>query len=500
MKASELAFVFVTLATALAIPLGASPAAAATLVDPTDPTTSDPHVPDNPPPALPFPPTVRDLNRATSQLTVSWTGVVNTGEQAKLQHSTGDGTWTFLTSFSGGSNQFVHTGLPTDSQHCYRVQATNAYGSRTSSANCGYTSDGTSRKVWRAQIQLHTADVGDANTDDDIAVELNDPAGSPGGNHTWVDYGRDDFERGDTFTYDLDLDGVTFLSDITKVRISKSGDDGWCIADFSLIVNGVTVYTEDFQSLPSHCQWLDTDFASLPSYQVGHDQLRAHPSWQAYVEPSRVRLDIGAYPMVTATLGVTREETESRVEALIGDLIHGTHAVWGGHDGRAWVEATQGYHRAHMNVDLEIDVPGWFNPSLVIDFDLHYEASCSADQTAAVVEISTENLQAGVNFDWFTSLLGVILPCGPVLSEIEQQGIPDCVTYAEDYIANKVKAGFTPIVQSQRQVLPAGYRCLSADVVVDTNANVSLVYQVQAPPAVRRAPLPVLSTRPILMR
>src|SRR5437016_14475187 len=100
----------------------------------------------------------------------------------------------------------------------------------------------------------------------------------------------------------------------------------------------------------------------------------------------------------------------------------------------------------------------------------------------------------------YTTLFRSILPCGPVLSEIEQQGIPDCVTYAEDYIANKVKAGFTPIVQSQRQVLPAGYRCLSADVVVDTNANVSLVYQVQAPPAVRRAPLPVLSTRPILMR
>jgi hypothetical protein len=42
-----------------------------------------------------------------------------------------------------------------------------------------------------------------------------------------------------------------------------------------------------------------------------------------------------------------------------------------------------------------------------------------------------------------------------------------------------------PIVQSQSQALPNGYRCISAEVAVDANANVSLIYHVQPPMAVR---------------
>jgi hypothetical protein len=88
--------------------------------------------------------------------------------------------------------------------------------------------------VWRAQIILHTANTSHANTDDSVHVGLN--AGStavvPSGNGTWLDYGRDDFEGGDTFAYDLDLHNIHERSDVTQIYISKTGSDGWCIADY----------------------------------------------------------------------------------------------------------------------------------------------------------------------------------------------------------------------------------------------------------------------------
>ena len=105
-----------------------------------------------------------------------------------------------------------------------------------------------------------------------------------------------------------------------------------------------------------------------------------------------------------------------------------------------------------------------------------------------------------VDFDWFTEFLSFILPCGPIVSEIEQQGIPDCITALEDYLGSRIQAGFEPIVKSQRQALPAGYRCLSADVAVDANASVDLIFQVQAPTTVRSRIGGVLGTGGLLLR
>jgi hypothetical protein len=167
---------------------------------------------------------------------------------------------------------------------------------------------------------------------------------------------------------------------------------------------------------------------------------------------------------------------------MVGNLIHGTQAQWGDRHGRAYVEATQGgFPGVHVDVDLEVEVPYWFNPDLDLSFDVHYGASCSADQTQAVINVSTQNLHASVDFDWFTELLSAILPCGPIVSVIEDQGIPDCISALEDYMGNKITASLTPVIQSQRQQLPQGYRCLSGAINVDADANVNLVFQLQGP-------------------
>ena len=427
----------------------------------------------NPPPPPPTAPVM--VSRTAGNIRVRWNGPTVSGQSYQLQHWTG-ATWAGLTSVVAGST-FVHSGLAPDSKHCYRVRSTPS--GLNSGYNCAYTSDGTGRQVWRIQLEVHTASVGDAGTDDSVNVALNEYSIGPGSNLTWMDYGRDDREGGDTFRYDLNLDDIALFSDINKIQLNKVGTDGWCIADFRLLVNERAVYSESFSALPGGCLWLDGNDGHVNTYTVDHTKLRAHPLWQGYVEPFRVSFD--PFQNV-ATLTIPRAETESRIEGMIGHLIHGTQAHWGDKHGRAYVEADPSgvNDRLKLDLDLEASVDYWFDPELDIDFDLHYTAGCSTDQTRALAGVTTENLEAHVDFDWFSEFLS-----GLFILECEVGVGGDCISKLEHFIEDRIEASFTPISQSQSQVLPLGYRCLSAEVAVDANANVSLIYHVQPPTAFR---------------
>ena len=100
---------------------------------------------------------------------------------------------------------------------------------------------------------LRIANVSDADTDDDLNVSLRD--NDNGG--TWLDYGRDDFERGDVFTYELQTNNLSDLSDINNIRLLKLGTNGLCLAGLSLLADGEEIYNQDFAASPSKCQWLD---------------------------------------------------------------------------------------------------------------------------------------------------------------------------------------------------------------------------------------------------
>jgi hypothetical protein len=79
---------------------------------------------------------------------------------------------------------------------------------------------------WRLQITLRTADVEDAGTDDGVVVRLN------ADNVTWLDYGRDDFPRNNSFTYDLRTSGVSRIHHLRHIDIAKVGGDGLCLKSF----------------------------------------------------------------------------------------------------------------------------------------------------------------------------------------------------------------------------------------------------------------------------
>lgn len=105
--------------------------------------------------------------------------------------------------------------------------------------------------VTRLRVKITTADVSYAGTDDDVSVQL---AGSSFNlDNAW----HDDFERGNTDTFDLTPYPGMRRSAMTSVGIRKSPDGvfgGWKLKGVEVQVNGATIYNN--QSIN---QWLEDD-------------------------------------------------------------------------------------------------------------------------------------------------------------------------------------------------------------------------------------------------
>jgi hypothetical protein len=261
---------------------------------------------------------------------------------------------------------------------------------------------GDDRKVWRAQIRLVTGNVGDAGTDDSVRVEL----GS--GNGTWIDYGRDDFERNDDFTYDLNLDNIATLGDISMLRISKPGNDGWCLRSLELIINGRPIYSRSSETFPKGC-WLHSPFLS-ETLTISDVALHAHSLWQNFQQPSPSPI-------------IPREEMERRIEGIMGDKVYYNSLEWGHLYGRA-VEATRQDGQA-LRMDLDLEYHGVVTPEVDVDFDLRF--SCQE----GTIEIRTENLVVNVDSPWWQEVLTL--------------GIAE---YVDRKVRRGIERAFDPITES----------------------------------------------------
>jgi PLAT/LH2 domain len=103
------------------------------------------------------------------------------------------------------------------------------------SDRCG-TGDGIVNKI---KLEIRTADVAWAGTDDDVRVYM-------GGSSWYLDNPwHDDFERGQNDIFDLDPGTGLYRSAITNVQIHKSPDGfagGWKLKGIKIIVNGSQIY------------------------------------------------------------------------------------------------------------------------------------------------------------------------------------------------------------------------------------------------------------------
>ena len=300
-------------------------------------TVLDPETVGPPNPPL----TMRIKRRTANSLTVTWLDRSGVDVVNKLERQEGDGPWEMAAEFGtlNGWTDYTDTGLQPDMRYCYRVRVESPYGmsfTPNEKRACGYTRDGNSLRVWRVQLMIRAANVTNAGTENDLQVRLNSPLAtySPSSNHTWLDYGPrprlvsapsspaeivwiEDFDRGQAFTYDLDLTTISELSDITMLTLKKEGTDALGIAEISLLVNNVEVFTKSFGETSSTCLWIDNGDGYSPIYTIYLPELRAHPAWQAV---------IAAPPF--PPLQISNAEIVSRLEGMIGNAIHGTELFW----------------------------------------------------------------------------------------------------------------------------------------------------------------------------
>lgn len=192
--------------------------------------------------------------------------------------------------------------------------------------------------IFRAQVTIRTCNLANADTDNLVFASLRP------GNSTALNYGRDDFPRNDTFTYDLVLDGVSQFADITRLQISKQGSDAVCLRTIELRTNGRRIFRRNFGAAG---RWLDNGGGFTLEVTSTGNQLRNGAFWQIYRQPE---FSLGD------TIVMTRAELESRVEATAATQIANTPVDWGGLSGPRFVQASRvNASTLHFDLDTQVD-------------------------------------------------------------------------------------------------------------------------------------------------
>jgi hypothetical protein len=398
-------------------------------------------------------PTAHIADRTDTSITVRWI-VSDAAISYRLEELVG-GNWSTVQTYrQGGAASFLHGGLTRDSRHCYRVVARAGAVTRTSGSACAWTKDGLFlRPIWRVQVRITTGDVPNGDTDDDVRVGVHGPINGHSGGSTWIDWARDDFERGDTHMYDLiNLVGITDLGDIEGLEIHKPGTDDWCLQDISLLVNDEFVF---FTGFGDPCQWVNGGATEL--IQIPHDALRAYPLWGPYIIPFETMLN-GNY----ATLIISHDQLEGRLESQVGDAMVGKEAYWAPPDA---VELTRwDDQRAKVDLDLKGEAPG-HDADIDVDFDLDV-ATHKDDDGKWYVDVSVANANATVSPAWYHYLF-VAMSAGIEISAPERQ-----IESAFSGIAVQMGIG----------------NFYDLDATFDANHNLVIVATLQCPPSHPRGP------------
>jgi len=331
--------------------------------------------------------------------------------------------------------------------------------------------------VWRVQIRLVTGDVGGGGTDDDVNIRLTTIQDS-----TWIDYARNDFERGDNFLYDLGFsNGVTTLDNIQMLRVTKFGGDAWCLKKIEIVVNGnTTLFSRTFGPT---CQWLNaqpTVVAGNPvrlrqnsvSLTIGYGDLRQDPTWLNADPPILPPFFVGQ---------VSRQELESRIEATVGDALFdapgqtwgawSARVEWGALHGRA-VEASRpslSGNRVHIDLDLNLNISGAPDAELDVDFDIVLSCTCGTFRTEVT------NLEADVDSRWYNWILSVLRN---MLQVDLEGGIANGMRSAIGSMSGYQNIGFT----------------YCPTIAVDQNANINFTLPPDGPDLVVTTPLVITPT------
>jgi len=398
-----------------------------------------------------------------------------------LERSVGDGPFVAIAELprsSTGWSSWADSGLAPDTMHTYRVRTLNENGySLTLPANgaVGYTRNAEDLPVWRIQLYVRVGDVSDGGTDDReflVALQSSLDNHGPNGNRLWLDHAPrligtagwlplwlDDLARASEFTYDLTLDNVSQLADITEITMIKNGEDAVAIAEIALHVNGREVFRKHFGESASTCLWLGESGGHQRYFTIGHAELRASPGWQGY--PSQPP---------NPPFRWENDEIVSRFEATVGDSIHGTAAHWRQATRPVLVTTSVEGEQAQqvfVRLLLHADSGHWFvpDPDITLSFTLQLSITCNDTNTEATFGLVTQDVRSSASFGALVDILALALaPAGLAL-----------LTYITVIAERAAKAGFQPIAEDI--VLNSHGICPTLEVDADRDGNAIIAFR-----------------------
>lgn len=436
-----------------------------------DGNVEPPYIPPTPPPDGPIPPVnVWVTDRTANSLKIWWTDVSSDEDGNRLMRSTNLVNWPIIlahgpipriTNFS-----FVDTNLSPDTRHCYAIETFNPFGTRRSKSFCGYTRDGNNIRVWRLQLRVKVADFQGAGLlDDPLRVFDDEPLHVyVGGVKTILDYGRDDFARNDEFTYDLNIEHLNQLSDITNLLISTRSTDPLYLEEFTFLINQQEVFSRHFGSTP------DSALLIGDSYMVEFEELRNHQSWRQFVNHSVNFLGLILAPLIVdlpdgrRQLVIPAKDLVSRTESLVGHLLNADEETrkwfrWGYITDGAVEVSKANDQTLHFDLDLEGKLNNWPNPSVDLDFDIELATKCDNATRILTVDLTSKNFTSNTDFTWWKDLLSVGLL--PLSNKVIQWFANECLT------PPKINESFD--VQ-----LPAEFNCSDISIKINDEAGVDI--------------------------
>ncbi|MBC7774795.1 MAG: hypothetical protein H7246_05090 [Phycisphaerae bacterium] len=341
------------------------------------------------------------IRRDPDALRIEWHDRSNNETGNRVLRSTDFGIWETISELGVLDYLEEHTytdpNLQPSTNYGYRIETYNAAGPRPSLVVRAYTRDTAVIDIWRLQLRVKVAPRENADTEDEMSVIFNDFRTN------YLDYGVDDFERDRGYQYDLMLDNISQLSDIVSLRLRKNGSDRLFIDSIVLLANNNRVlFSRSFVGNP-----LDL----IGSYDVSHDELRGSPEWQQFVTASYDATNpLYNIPFIGDQVVISNAEIVSRIEGLVGHMIHADPAFkgtlkWGGFDGPA-VEANRVSNTTlHVDLDLERILKIAPDLNVDVDFDLVFSKECVNDSTMRVNIVSQNITTNSTLGSWLTNKL-----------------------------------------------------------------------------------------------
>ncbi len=223
--------------------------------------------------------------------------------------------------------------------------------------------------IGRLRLKIKTGNVRHAGTDNSVYVQLNNRYAD----RFYLDNPGNDRERNRTNTWDLVIPGLHNVADITKLKIGKHGNDGWCIKSVELWLNDMS--RPIYRGNRSSCYWIDGNDGHPSSVTISSRCLRGSRRCFDTVN-NGWGFDL-ATELVEPT-GISNRQIAQMVAGPVGDAIHYESVYWGRRYGSHYVDVRRkgGYGSKAVKVDLDLAYDMWGrDPWVDVDFEMHF--SCN---------------------------------------------------------------------------------------------------------------------------